>query len=273
MNDKNFSPDNQSALTILTESNSSLPSTPTTVEEDKLIDETIVSIRNIYKDGISTTITKIGEIIFEKIYGNDLDCFSNDKILMKKHSNKWSIFKKLSEKSNELAERGDYLPKKTFLYNAVRLVIDQKLLSDSLEYKGLSISHKIELLPIADKDLKLAAIKEIQSQNLSVREVRKRVSSLQEKRVKKTSISYYINNPEKIENDPNFSRKFFKFFKTKDNKKNILSDCEEKIAEITALIAKSQENVDKLQTLMKDLKEVNILRKNPKKKKEAKKSE
>lgn len=266
MNDEIIAPDDKSALTAI-ELDNNLPTNPITLDEDQLIDETIVSIRKIYKDGVVATHMQIGEIIFEKIYGNDLDCFSNDKNLMKKHSNKWNVFKKLSDKSNEMAKKGDYLPNKTFLYNAVRLVIDQKLLSGSTEYKQLSISHKIELLPIADKNKKLEVIKDIQSGNLSVRDARKRVSSLNVKRAKKTSITYYINNPDKIENEADFLGKIVGVYNTEEKKNAVIIDCEKKIEEAKALIAKSQENITKLQTLMKQVKKEKILTKRTRKKK------
>ena len=227
-----------------------------TEEDQKLIDNTIDSIREIYKTGVIQTAIKVGELIFKNIFDNDIECFSQDKSAIK--IRKRDMFERLLRKSNELAEGGDRLPKKSWLYNSVRLFVDNKLLSDSQDYKNLCISHKTALLRIKYNDTKIVAIKKIASEKLSVRDAIKYIDSLDEKKTYEKSIKYYINKPEIINIDDTLFKEKINSLNTDAKKEPVLSGCKKRIADIKELIGSYEKNIRNLEILMDRIEEVKM---------------
>ncbi|MBV5329075.1 MAG: hypothetical protein JZU65_15850, partial [Chlorobium sp.] len=88
------------------------------------------------------------------------------------------------------------LPQKTWLYNSVRLVVDQQLLKECKEYESISFSHKIALLPIGTKNEKIKIITEITQNNLSVRNTREIVDGIA--KPARRDLVYFINNLEDV---------------------------------------------------------------------------
>jgi succinate dehydrogenase/fumarate reductase-like Fe-S protein len=73
------------------------------------------------------------------------------------------------------------LPKKTWLYNSLGLLVDKDDLvnTDTFQtYGNLSMSHRIQLLPIDDLEQKKELIVEIEEKNYSVRDLHKRVKEI-----------------------------------------------------------------------------------------------
>jgi len=140
-----------------------------THEEAVLIDETIENIKSIFNKGVTETYIKIGTLIVEKIYNEKLEDIDFSKGPSKKNKEKHLLFKRLAEEIEKRSEKGEVLPQKTWLYNSVRLVADEQLLKECKSYGKLSISHKIALLRLTDKNQKIEIVNEITNKKLSVR--------------------------------------------------------------------------------------------------------
>jgi hypothetical protein len=167
--------------------------------EQNIINKTIDAIETIFEDSASKTYESIGELVFENIFENSPESAWEINEATTKDS-KVKLFKQLEE---EIAKRsGDkVLPKKTWLYNSVNLVLDKRRLTDVPEfekYNQLSISHKIELLSIKDLNKKIILINEIHDNKLSVRDTRNQIGQSSDE--KHAGILTYIKDPGKIVN-------------------------------------------------------------------------
>ena len=272
MEPETVNPEDQNSVTVKDSEN--IQTAELIFPDDQItIDETINSIREIYKTGVINTIMNVGALIFEKIYENDDDSFYFDKTAKKDNLNKWQVFQQLLDKSEELAKAGDSLPRKTWLYNAVRLFQNEKTLSNHPDYCSLSISHKIEILKIENIDEKLDVAKEIQSQKLSVKESREYISSLPSTKTAEKSFLFYIKNPHEIKNDENIIEEKVKAISNEKKKLSVIARCNERINEIEDQISKGQESVINLKNLIKKIKGTTIPDKKSRKGNETKKSE
>ena len=271
MEHETSNPEDENAVTVI-DSKKKQSAEVISREDEILIDETINLIREIYTHGVMDTIMKIGTLIFEKIYGNDVESFDTHKTTKKGDLNKSQVFQQLAKKSEELAERGESLPRKTWLYNAVRLVVENKQLSDSPNYGSLSISHRVELLKIENRNQKLEVVKEIESQKLSVRETRQYISSLSSKKRTEKSILFYIKYPQEIKDEENFFGKNNKAIGNENKKLSVITKCEDRIRKIEAQISDGQKDIMKLKNLIKKMKDMTTPDKKSKKEKETKDS-
>ena len=169
-------------------------------DEKLLINDTIDQIQKIVEDATLSVIERVGELILSKIFENNCE-IAGEINLDKSNSPKIQLMKTLSAEI-EKAERGVALPKKTWLYNAVKIVLDRKSL-ETMEgydkYKQLSHSHKIELLTVEEANNKLEYAKETIDNKLSVRELR---ALIKNKKFLPPSrgLMFYLRNPSKIIN-------------------------------------------------------------------------
>lgn len=230
-------------------------------EEIALISATINSIKVIFDKGATSTYTEIGTLIIEKIYDNKIDLIDLSKTPEQGKVHKQQIFKQLTRDITKQSKTGAVLPAKTFLYNSVKLVIDQKQLEECEEYKTLSISHKIELLPIGTKEEKIELVKEITQQNLSVRSTRELV--YEKYQSTDQDIFYFIKNPDEISDlDTFIGEQLDQLVSDKSSIKSAKTACkkqlehaEARIKSIEKEIARHQEHKTKLEALGKRLEE------------------
>jgi len=69
-------------------------------------------------------------------------------------------------------------PSKSWVYNAVNLVVQSHDFKGFQTYGNLNLSHKIVLLPIKDRGLKEELIQEIAEKELTVKESKERIANL-----------------------------------------------------------------------------------------------
>ena len=226
----------------------------TTAAETKLINETLDSIKTIYGKGYIETMLNVGKLILEKIYENDATCLNPDQPISGNVQNKVRLFKELARKSDKLYNEGKSFPGKTWLYNSVRLVAEQKLFSNNPDYERLSISHKIELLPIDDKNEKIKLSKLINSKKMSVRKTRAHVSNSVRRKHGDRSISYLIHNPDKIESEDSFFEdKITGMITTVKKKASVLSNWKNMVVEIEKQMNEAPNRITKLNALIQRL--------------------
>lgn len=269
MNEEKITDDEDKNTLSVSELVEDQPTVPVTPDEKELIEETLKSIGQIYKEGFVSTMLIIGEMLFTKIYGGDQNCVTPDKIAKKKTKPKRLLFEQLADKSDDLFNNGENMPRKTWLYNAVHIVADQKLLAGSSDYENLSISHRIALFPLGDKEKKLAAIQEIKSHKMSVRKAREHVSSVMSV-TRPQSISYYISNPGEINFEDSFINNQIETITSDKKKESVIKGCEKKIKIIEEQIIKNQETLKKLQALLGRVKDTDLSTKKRRKTKRGK---
>ncbi len=207
-------------------------------------------IGEIFEDSASKTYESIGELVFENIFENSPESAWEINEATTKDS-KVKLFKQLEE---EIAKRsGDkVLPKKTWLYNSVNLVLDKRRLTDVPEfekYNQLSISRKIELLSIKDLNKKIILINEIHDNKLSVRDTRNKIGQSSE--TKHVGLLTYIKNPFKITDVEAISLVGGK------KKETALIVAKDKITEIQNEIGDKTDQINKLTKLIERLKSHN----------------
>ncbi|NTU73251.1 hypothetical protein HGB07_03725 [Candidatus Roizmanbacteria bacterium] len=219
-----------------------------TKEDVLLVDSTIEEIKNIFDNKLTDIYIKIGTLIIKKIYNNDVNAIDFSKGPKKKDASKWAIFKSLTEEIDKRSEQGEELPKKTFLYNAVRLVQDQKKLAGSPEYAKISISHKIALLPIDDSEEKIKLAKQISAEKLSVRKLRDLIFGKDDQKEK--SLLDFIKNPDEIENIAVFlDSKLESLVANNKIRKSAISKCSKRKDEIKKEVASMNVQIEKLEAL------------------------
>ena len=159
-----------------------------------LINDIIRNILEFHQKAAETLHYQVGELILSKIFDNDF-VTAGDINKSKTESHRVLVFRCLEKQIKEHSGEGR-LPKKTWLYNSVNLVLDRKRLEGISVYKELSVSHKIELLCVSNVERKKELISKAHSEGLSVRALRGVIDISTAK--KEPGILTYINNPRQI---------------------------------------------------------------------------
>ncbi len=159
-----------------------------------LINDIIRNILDFYQKAAETLHYQVGDLILSKIFENDF-MTAGDINKSKTDNRKVHIFRCLERQIKEHSGEGR-LPKKTWLYNSVNLVLDRKRLNGIPVYKELSVSHKIELLCVNNVERKKELISQTHSEGLSVRALRSVIDTSTAK--KEPGLLTYINNPRQI---------------------------------------------------------------------------
>ncbi len=186
-------PQNPSQLPTLTDSEAN---TIEVVEkkEQQVIAETVHEISIEYQNSVQGLILKVGNIILEKIFINDIKAASE---INKRNpeSAKIHLFYNLIDELAKLSHTGN-VPKKTWLYNAVNLALQERQIQDNEKFDQLSVSHKIELLAVKDQTKKVDLIEKINQKALSVRATREAVKETKQVRQQGIpSLTRIIANP------------------------------------------------------------------------------
>lgn len=138
--------------------------------DNVLVEEAFQAISNIYLNKISETYYAVGEYILERFFEGNIE-FARNKS-GKNINSFYALEMKFNPKNKEKR-----IPSKSWIYNAINLVVDRHDMNKSTSYQRLSISHKIELLPIKDLAKKEQLSELIIKYNLSVQKTRKSIYS------------------------------------------------------------------------------------------------
>lgn len=158
-------------------------SNPLPVKDDDLVEVAFNRIKNIYFSHAQQAYQEVAVYLVETFFNNDIE------LIRKKtpEEDKASSFDKLIQR---LKDEDARLPKRSWLYNAIGLYLDQHDLKDPEiihTYGQLSVSHKVQLLTIRDLSQKKELIGEIKEKGYSVRSLQKRIAEVKPKRKTKKS--------------------------------------------------------------------------------------
>ena len=243
----------------VTQPNQELQTEVLSQEDVTLIADTIKSIKEIFDTEVTQTYTSIGNLLVEKIYDNKIELIDFSKNPDKSKGHKQDLFKQLTRDITQQTKTGAVLPAKTFLYNSIKLVIDQKQLEHCKEYKCLSISHKIELLSVENIEEKIALAQQISQEQLSVRSTRELVYEKQQ--ATNQDLLYFIKNLDEINNFEEFvTQRLDQLVSDKSSIKSAKIACKKRLEHAEARITTIQKEIEthkehkiKLEALAKQL--------------------
>jgi len=184
---------------------SAMDDSATKAVDNALVDQAYQEIFKIFSTAdkaVDKAILETGEYILKEFYDNDFDK------ARKKNSSKKESLNQLIKK---LQESSFGAPSKSWIYNAIGLVVQNNDLknSDTDEifhtYGKIPVSHKIRLLSVKDLNEKIRLINEIDEKNLSVRDLDQRKKELLSETSSSTGLLSLLNSPDKLFDDENKS--------------------------------------------------------------------
>jgi hypothetical protein len=172
---------------------------PATVESDPdldLVDRAYRTLGEIFSKHFESAMMDAGRFIIKEFYGGDSER-ARRKEATKVHS--------LNELIRKLHSRDANSPSKSWVYNAVNLVVDSNDFSGFHTYGKLLLSHKILLLPIANTDTKKELIREIVDKKYTIEKLRERISEIKAGKAvspqRQMSLLRAVRNPEVVFSD------------------------------------------------------------------------
>ncbi len=162
--------------------------------DDKLVNEAIVKIKEIYFKHATASYSEIAEYLFETFFNSDIELLRKRTPALDKKESFHMVFKRLKDEDPSL-------PGKSWSYNLLRLKVQEYDYHDDEElfqtYGKLSLSHKTELLKVSDLDKKKKLINDAHENNYSVRDLKTQISEIcpQKPREKKPlAFTKYVEN-------------------------------------------------------------------------------
>jgi hypothetical protein len=161
-----------------------------------LVDRAYRTLAEIFSRHYESAMMEAGRFIIDEFYGGDFER-ARRKESTKDHS--------LNELIQKLHSRDANAPSKSWVYNAVNLVVDDHEFSGFHTYGKLFLSHKILLLPISNADTKKKLIKETAEKKYTIEQLRERISQIRSEETvssqKQMSLFRAIRNPEAVFSD------------------------------------------------------------------------
>ena len=166
------------------------------------LDKVYNNLMTIVSKGFENTMFEAGQYLIETFYGGDYKIAKKDK---KKQS-----LNSLNQYILKLRENNPGAPGKSWIYNAVNLVIEHETIkahSDKLfhTYGMLPLSHKVLLFPVKEMSSKERFIEYAAEHKPTVVEFREKIdgskSSKSQKIESSPSLLKIIANPERLFND------------------------------------------------------------------------
>ena len=157
--------------------------------DDKLVKTAFHQLFNIFSKHLENAMIDAGRYIIKEFYNDDIELARNKKAV--KEKSLLQLYYRL-----QADENGG--PSKSWIYNAVKLVIQNKDLGNFQTSGNLRISHKVELLRIDDLNTKKQLIEEVVENGLTVAQLREKITELKGKPA--TSLPQIISRPEVLFN-------------------------------------------------------------------------
>lgn len=160
-------------------------------------------LMSIWSKKSESAMHKAGWLLFETFYNASIEAAKADK--------KKTRLKSLYQYIQSLHAKDPFAPKKSWIYNSVKLATEFKELKSYLKKdfhlygNGLSLSHKVLLFPIKDLEKKAQLIKELSGKKITVADFRERVGALRltgaKKSDQKPQLLRCIGKPEMVFSD------------------------------------------------------------------------
>lgn len=236
----------------------SLPSTAPKAElvyvNDELVEHAYVKISDIFRNSFKEAIVEVGSYLINEFFDGDYEraktlkqqlpkkekkALNNDQLM--KADSFFALTKKFSY--------GDIgSPSKSWLYNAVKLAVQDHDLKDTPDYNQMNVSKRILLFPLKDSKEKTKYIPKIAPSKVTITEAKQIL--LPKKTSSRKGLIYFIKHPDLL-----FSKEFDKIALKEPlnqidekRKEQLIESANKKKKAIQEYIAKQQElitNLDK----------------------------
>jgi len=139
----------------------------------ELVERAYTTLAQIVSMHYQNAMIEAGQFIIKEFYGNDIE----------RARNKAPIYKEsLYHLIQRLHARDNGGPSKSWVYNAVNLVVQENDLAGFHTYGKLALSQKVLLFPVEDTETKKHIITETVDEKLNVRELRERIKGIKSKK-------------------------------------------------------------------------------------------
>ncbi len=164
-------------------------------EERKLVDEAVVKIKLIYIKNAQQTYLDIADYLAETFFNNDIE-------LIKAKKPAGNKVRSYNEVIRILRAEKIGAPSKSWMYNALDLFTDRKLLEQKDEksfhtYGNLPVSHQIKLITVKDIDQKVKLINKTAKEKLTVIKLQQELDKLNKKKKPQNTYSEELKALEK----------------------------------------------------------------------------
>jgi hypothetical protein len=139
--------------------------------DEKLVSETYEFLKGVVQRHFHRAMLEAGIYIIRKFFDGDFQSAKNPRNATKIHS--------LNELIRRLQGNDGNGPSKTWVYNAVKLAVDENQFKGFSVYGKLGLSHKVYLTHVKDLETKRQLIQEAVENNYSVAQTRSRIAEVQ----------------------------------------------------------------------------------------------
>lgn len=140
---------------------------PTEKEADhQLVEEAYTKLEGIVTNHLTMAMLEAGQYIIKRFYDNDYD---------KARKNQKVKFKSLNKLIKKLQEGSGNSPGKTWIYDAVKLAVDDYDYKNLSAYGKIGHSHKVALTHLKDTEIKKELIEETAKHGHSVSKLKERI--------------------------------------------------------------------------------------------------
>lgn len=150
--------------------------------DDKLVNEAVIKIKEIYFKHATAYYFEIAEYLFETFFNSDIELLRKKTPALEKKESFYTVFQRLKDEDPRL-------PGKSWSYNLLRLKVQEHDYQDDKElfqtYGKLSLSHKTELLKVSNPDEKKKLINDTHENEYSVRDLKKKISEMRPQKARK----------------------------------------------------------------------------------------
>lgn len=166
--------------------NETLP-IPEVKADTDLVDEAYSDLSDIFYSHYRDALLEAGRYIIKTFFNDDIELARQKKPV--KNLSYTQLIKKLQDSDSQA-------PRKSWLFNAVNLVIQEHDCSGVHTYGRLGISHKVKLLPVKDESLKKQIISEVVDGKMTVKQLGERIKVL--RKPAKKSWAYIVKTPKRF---------------------------------------------------------------------------
>ena len=140
------------------------------VPDGKLVNDAFNRLKGIFVNHFQKAMLEAGEYLIKEFFEGDYERARNPRNAVKVHS--------LNALIKLLQENSGHAPSKTWVYDAVKLAIDEHHFKSFSVYGKLGHSHKVLLTRRLDDAIKLQLIEETVDQNYTAAELRERINEI-----------------------------------------------------------------------------------------------
>ena len=212
-----------------------------------LVGKAYGKLSEIFFSHYRDALLEAGRYIIKTFFNDDIELARQKKPV--KDLSYTQLIKKIQDSSSQS-------PRKSWLFNAVNLVIQDHDLGSVHTYGQLGVSHKVKLLPIKDKSLKEQLVSETVDDHLTVKQLDDRIKNLRKPRSK--SLISIVKSPDKFIDDDSIKLRSHESLLAIDDKKRglIQNNAKKVMKDLISDLGKKRQVIEEYGIFISDLKNI-----------------